>query len=322
MGASAEGYVDVREVDVQRAARDVEIVLTRAGALAGSLELGRGLAREDLVVYLQGTQRHGVRLSEDAAFDVQGLRPGTYVLDVWRRAVGGPLEREPAARIDALIVRAGETCRDPRVQGLRITGSGWALRIRVLDRASAPVARAAVSVVGRGDGSPVPTGADGVGRIRSDALPVDLGVSAFGFARRRVMGVSTDRDVVLDTGIPIRLHTDARSTGGEPPYVLNSMLSSVADDGTVRGYAWGCGYAYDQTRFDERGGLALRMPAAGVCECNVMVTVLRPDRLGSGANVELVPKPRIVVHEGVVEQVFELAIPQAAIDRALAAALR
>ncbi len=161
------------------------------------------------------------------------------------------------------------------------------------------------------------SGNDGVAFVRCDALPTDLEVSAFGFARQRLVGVSSDREVVLDAGFPIRLHTSARTSGGAPRYLLYVWLYSVGAEGATGRPAWGPELEYDSYRFDERGEFALRMPEPGLYECEVRVTVLRDDRVGAGAIVNVTPRPRIDVRASDEEQVFELSIPQAAIEEAL-----
>jgi hypothetical protein len=137
--------------------------------------------------------------------------------------------------------------------------------------------------------------------------------------------VSTDREVVLDAGFPIRLHTSAAPSGGEPKYMLGAFLYSVDANGVARGMAWGPEYTADYSaariHFDERGELALRMPAAGVYECDVYVSVLAGN-MGRGGHVELSPKPRITVLASPAEQLFELSIPEDAIKAAVEGALR
>jgi hypothetical protein len=139
------------------------------------------------------------------------------------------------------------------------------------------------------------------------------------------LNVSADREVVLDAGIPIRLRTSARPSGGEPKYMLGAMLYSVDANGARRGLAWGeeytADFSTDRTHFDTRGELALRMPAAGVYECDVQVTVLSGG-VGRGGSVDLAPHPRITVIASDAEQLFELSIPQEAVQAAVEAALK
>jgi len=321
----AAGFVAEPERDVRRGDRNVEVVLTQAGALAGSLALDPGLAYDDVTLSLTGETPQFVRLRSDATFEVAEVLPGTYSLEVRRRGANGQFEREPAALVGSLLVRAGETCRDPRIQALRIESVLATLRIRVVDRASTPLTSAAISIVGHGDARATLSKDDGVCLVRCETLPVDLDVSAFGYQRQRLADVSADREVVLDAGFPIRLRASARPSGGEPRYLLGAFLYSVDANGATRGMAWGPEYTADSSgrrvHFDEHGELALRMPDAGVYECDVQVTVLAGN-MGRGARVELSHKPRITVLPSSTEQLFELSIPEDAVKAAVESALR
>ncbi len=320
VAASAEGFVAEVGHDVHRGERDAEIVLEQAGSLAGSLDLERGLTPDDVELTLSERSRHFVQLRSDSTFDVSELLPGIYSLEVRRRGANGRLEREPAVRVDGLLVVAGETCRDPRIQALRIASVVASLRIRIVDRASTPLPGAATSIVGLENARPALSQDDGLCWVRSETLPVDLEVSAFGYLRRRLVNVSEDREVVLDVGIPIRLRTSAKPIGSSPQYLLGVRLYSVDASGVRRSPAWGpeytAGSASDRSHFDTHGELWLRMPSAGVYDCDVFVTVLR-DRVGRGASVEVSPTPRITVHASDTEQLFELSIRQKAVDAAV-----
>jgi hypothetical protein len=200
------------------------------------------------------------------------------------------------------------------------------LKLRIVDRASTRLKGAAVSIVGLANARPTLSQDDGVCLVRCETLPVDLEVSAFGYLRQRLVNVSADREVVLDAGFPIRLHTSAELSGSGPKSMLGAFLFSIDANGARCGPAWGPEYTTDYTtergHFDERRELALRMPAAGVYECDVFVTVLGDDHVGRGAPVELSPKPRITVLASPIEQLFELTIPQHAVKEAVERALR
>jgi hypothetical protein len=237
----AEGFVAESERAVRRGERNVEVVLAQAGALAGSLELDQGLRTDDVTVFLSlaGARRQLGPVSSDETFEVRGLAPGAYALDVLRRGPTGSFERETAARIEDLLVPAGETCRDPRIQRLRIESVLSTLRIRVVDRASTPLKGAAVTIVAPPRARPTLSGDDGVCLVRCETLPVDLEVAAFGYVRQRLSNVGTDRDVVLEPGFPIRLRTSLQPWGKEPKYLVGVLLYAVDAAGVRRGPAWG-----------------------------------------------------------------------------------
>jgi hypothetical protein len=317
MTTTATGFVTESDREVRRGDRNVEVVLPHAGVLAGWVKLDPGLAHDDVLLYLSSGSRQVVLLQPDATFEAKGLSPGTYSLEISRRGVNGRFEKEPAMRIENLFVAAGETCRDPRIQGVSIASVMPTLRIRIVDRASTPLERAAVAIVGVPDARPTLSDISGVCLVRCAALPVDLDVSAYGFARQRLVKVSADREVMLEAGIPIRLRIDAKASGREPAYLLDVMLFNVGADGLRRGFAWGPEYAASgYPHFDEHGELTLRMPAEGLYECRFSVIVLS-DNVGRSGLIELPTPPHITVTAGPSEQLFELSVPQAAVDAAV-----
>lgn len=318
---SAKGFVADRDREVRRGEQNVDIMLARAGALAGALDLDRDLEPREIVLFLRGREWSWIDLHPDATFELQGLAPDTYSLAVWRIGADGRKEEAPAAEVRGLEVRAGETCRDPRIQGLRVESAQRSLKIRCIDRARAPLENVAVSVVELGAVRPPMSGEDGVCRVRAKSLPVDLDVSAFGYRRQRLAAVDGDREVVLVAGFPIRLRIDARSHGSEPKYLLWVLLHDVDGQGRARGPVWGRECPAGGLQFDDRGELSLRVPAEGVYECSLQVTVLSGG-VGRGSPVRIEPNPRITVLASEAEQVFALSVPQSAVEEAVASALR
>ncbi|MCB9913620.1 MAG: carboxypeptidase regulatory-like domain-containing protein [Planctomycetes bacterium] len=317
----ANGWVERDEPAVRFGQTDVVVVLARAGALAGSLAPDGSLAAADLAIVLSGETMRYAWPRADGDFEAGELPPGTYALEVKLRNATGSAS---LARVEDLVVRAGETCRDPRVQGLRVEAPGTTVRVRVLARGGAPIPHAAVTLAGDRYGRSALSDANGVAVVRCPALPVDLEVGAMGYRRAQLLGVDGDREVVLDAGLPIVLHTAADPSGSEPAYELGVFLYAVSADGATREMAWGFEYTADpfadHVHFDAHGELALSVPAPGVYECDVHVTVLA-EGVGRGGSVLLDPKPRITVLEHVGEQRFELDVPadatRAAVQRAL-----
>ncbi len=326
LATHAQGYVTEDQREIRRGERNVEVVLARAGALAGSLALDPGLPQADLELVLSSEEREVLQLRPDSTFEATGLQPGTYSFAVRIRGADERWEREPATHVEDLLVLAGETCRDPRIQSLRIANVLPSLRIRVVDRASKPIENAGVSIARHRDKPAALSGTDGLCVVRSQTLPVDLEVSAFGYLRQSLPGVDADREVVLETGYPIRLHTSTKPGGSNPNYSVNLHLSSLDPNGNWVGPVWGsefwAGSPIERYQLDERGELALRMPAAGLYECQVGVTVLRGDGMFSGGGVELPAKPRFRVIASDTEQLFEISIPPEAIQAAVEAALK
>jgi hypothetical protein len=118
--SSADGFAEDRDRVVGHGERDILVVLARAGALAGSLELSEKFAPEDLALILKGATRQNFMLKPDATFEARNLLPGSYSLEVVRSNQTGRAVLKPGTPIEGLLVREGETCRDPRIQSLRI----------------------------------------------------------------------------------------------------------------------------------------------------------------------------------------------------------
>lgn len=312
----AGGFADDRDRDVRRGASDVEVVLAAAGGLAGSLELDEGLGFDDVFLILDGPAREPVQLRSDATFERQALVPDVYTLEVWRLGPDRRPESRPAALVEGLVVRAGETCRDPRVQDLFVENPLPTLRIRVVDRASRPLVHAVASVRGVDELRPATSGSDGVCRVRVEELPVDLHVAAFGYAPEELFGVDSDREVVLEAGIPVRLRVRVVPPAGDLVYRLGADLQVVDADGLVRGSPWGGERVGGETFLDESGELALGIPAAGVYRCGFFVSIVH-EHVGRGATVELADPPRITVVQSSDEQLFELSIPRSAVEDAV-----
>ncbi|MCC6409203.1 MAG: hypothetical protein IT453_18740 [Planctomycetes bacterium] len=318
IGATALGQTLGQDLEIPRGARGVELVLTRTGSLAGSVEFGRGVAPNDVMLFLRGGgAARNLLLGTDATFEADELAPGAYSLLVsWHAELRDPA-RSVAARVDDLVVLPGETCRDPRVQKLRIENALETLRIRVVDRASTPIEDAAIAVVGRTGATTVRSDRDGVCLVRCESLPVDLDVAAFGFASKRIEGVSLDRDVALELGFPVLLHLDVPPSANRPPCTYYAILKSVDARGEPAGLAGGA--AYKPAYFDGRGELALRLPALGTYECEVRLALTHAG-VGRGARIEIDPTPRITADTS--ERRFDLTLSAAAIDAAIAKALQ
>jgi hypothetical protein len=326
LSTHAIGYVTDERRPIQRGEQNVEVTLASGGGLAGSIELDTGLAPGDVEISLSSHPPETLALQRDSSFETSGLQPGSYSLSVRKRGADGRFEDEPAALVQGLVVQAGETCRDARIQGLRIGSTLACVRIRVLDRSAKPLRGAAVTIQGKGNERQPLSGDDGVCIVRSASFPVDLEVSAFGYLRQQLANVSVDQEVVLEAGYPIRLHTSTRPGGSKPQYTLNLHLFRVDENGRFNGPAWGqeiwSDFSGKRYQFDEHGELALRMPAAGTYDCSVGVTVSVDGRSFRGGTVVLEPNPRITVLAGDTEQLFEIAISEEAVQAAIQKALK
>ena len=131
--------------------RDVVLTLAADGALAGSVSLAAGLAREYLSIGVRpegesstprgATPMRRSELDTEGAFVVRGLAPGSYTVSVY--ASGAPVE---VAQVQGVLVEAGALARDPRLDPLEV--GDWSV-LRVLDAAGEPASRAAAHVLDR-----------------------------------------------------------------------------------------------------------------------------------------------------------------------------
>lgn len=146
---SSDGASEFRVVEP--GTRDVVLTLAADGALAGSISLGNGLAREYLTVTVRpegesvaprgATPARRSELDAEGAFVVRGLAPGSYTVSVY--ASGAPTE---VAQVQGVLVEASQLTRDPRLDPLEI--GNWSV-LRVLTADGEPASRASAHVFDR-----------------------------------------------------------------------------------------------------------------------------------------------------------------------------
>ena len=146
---SSDGASEFRVVEV--GSRDVVLTLAADGALAGSISLDAGLAREYLSV---GVRPEGAssaprgaipdrRTEVDAQgeFVVRGLAPGAYTVTLY--AAGAPTH---IVQVQGVLVEAGQLARDPRLDPLEL--GSWSV-LRVFGADGEPASRASAHVFDR-----------------------------------------------------------------------------------------------------------------------------------------------------------------------------
>ncbi|MCA8947913.1 MAG: carboxypeptidase regulatory-like domain-containing protein [Planctomycetes bacterium] len=327
--ASCDGFVATADQEVVRGATNVILVLSRAGAVAGSIALGEGQTAADFVLLIRGevppagaTQpmSRASSIRHDGTFEVSELAPGSYTLSVRRSGAAARWQRPPPAEVGGLQIVAGETCRDPRIQRIEIAGPERALQITIVDRLSTPLQHASVTVIGAEGAHPVAADSSGICRLPYDTLPVDLEVTAFGHRPRLLRGVTGDQQVALERGITVLLRCGARPTGRDPQYQLAVYLYHTAP-GRTRQHTYGATWPWGSRNFDGNGELLVRLPGPGDYECEPFVFT-SAGNVGRGAEVEMPQPRRITVLEGTEVQTFELDIPQHLVDAAVARANR
>ena len=306
-------HLDVDLAEVPVGAHGVELVLSRAGGLAGSIALAEDQGAEDFVLRIEGQgRRRTIHLRPDGTFEVARLAPGPHALEV--RLVGATEsdERGPGLRIEGLEVVSGLVNRDPRLAGIRVAGRVPKLELVVRDTWGRPVRGA--RVVGADRTGVVSATSDGQGRatLRGVELPMDVEVSAFGVRRVRLPDLEENRQVVLAAGIPVRITTGARAIPGMPPYMLRLQLLRIEGEQGAREDPFLHGAPTGALACGSDGVLELSLPLPGTYEIRPMVIVLGP--VASRASLELDPLPRIAVDDVETLQTFAIEVPMSLVE--------
>ncbi len=185
-------------VGFRRGTRGLHVVLVPEGAAEGRVVTDSGVPLERLALAFRrpapggGVTRRPVRLDASGRLRAEGLREGA-----WSFEVSVPGEEPPVARVDDVVVEAGATTADPRLDPLDVRGRVVAHRIEVVDPAGSPVAGATVSRVdlGRTVGH---TDVHGALTVVSVRPTVELSVSVDGKRRLGPRVVAGRARIVLD----------------------------------------------------------------------------------------------------------------------------
>ncbi|MFO1078483.1 MAG: carboxypeptidase-like regulatory domain-containing protein [Planctomycetota bacterium] len=321
--AKCPGYVGVERHPRPRGDEHITLVMQQAGSLAGSLRFADDRMPRSATIELRDASAKRVAIPNSSGeFRLGNLRGGTYSLVVHSPALVDADGKKQPITVEGVVIVPGETCRDPRIQDLRIESLLHAVRVTIVDRASTPVDDAWLHIVGAPATRSFKTDRNGTATVLTMTLPVDLDASAFGYRPQRVQGVAEDTRIVVDTGIEVRLHAGTAGRGSNPHWELGIELFDLEPDGTRGGLTYGEAFPHERRFFDGNGELALRLPRPGTYECQFFLFVAGDDRVGRGAPVKLQRLPRITVVESTAPQVFELDIPAGAITTAVAAALK
>jgi hypothetical protein len=314
---TCRGYVTDARHPVRLGESGVEIRLASAGSLEGTLELVEGMAPGDLdLVLVSGTNQKNSLHPQARTFRFDSLAAGVYSLQALTAASRWSSDRVPLAQVDGLQVVAGEACRDPRLQPLRIEDGRIAVRVRVLDGSRAPIREAWVVAWGMESYKTPLTNEDGECVVRVRSLPVDAEIGAVGYRGQRLSMGAQELTVVLERGNPVRFTTSLLPSGSDPEYRLRIQLFEVDASGARGSWAIRLG-PRSQDVLDGNAGSPPVLLGPGTYECQPMISVLRPDR-SAGGPLELAECPRVTVLDVPGEQRFVIEIPQAALDAALA----
>lgn len=310
VNAYRDGYLHGGMIPVTMGTRDLRCVLERGGGIAGSVALGPGQDPTDVRIALKsGRHRRYLELDGEGMFARQGLEPGAWTVTVSLRARGSL-----KTIVDGVEVASGRTTRDSRLQGLRIEGTVTKVILTIVETTGAPIERAKVDVIGRGDLSQPLSDRKGRVAIRVETLPVDLLVSAYGYRRVRLTDVRDDREVTLKKGLRIRLTTSATTHGSNPKWHVGAlvmrqdMATGAIEFPFQRIQPFGGHY------FNEKGHLDITLSEPGKWVFQPHLVILGD--VGTGGGLGIAPS-RVDVKDIPGLQTFNLDIPQSAIDKAV-----
>lgn len=295
-------------------AQGIRILLARGGSVEGSVVLDGGVRGADLEAVLLPASgpETAVRLDAGGRFRFSASVPGTCRVGVRIREA-----RAPFAIVGDVLVKAGETARDARLDPLDLRGR----------------LRSAVITVTDGDGDPVPDFVvDGDPAAGSGHLPssrgiggrarliladpsVDVVVSASGYRPASVRGVAGDRRVVLRGGIPVRLVLAGGAVPPPSPFRLEAVLVPAA---AAPGMAGHVPPAIEPRPVDGEGKLRILLPSPGRWRVSWLVT--RRGRWPSaGVGLPADVASVIDVADLDAEQTIPVSLPAGALAEALRA---
>ena len=190
-------------LDVLRGASDLVLVLPRTGGLAGSLLIPKRVMpsgfrvewthdRADPAVG-SDHRTYAVQAAEPelARFLLQALPPGPGTLRI-------TIDGHEVARIDAVVVRAGETLRDPRMQRLDLRGRVRSLRVRVDGPDGRPAENGVVRTMRSAEGAEFDWRMPGQAIVNGSAtwfvpaVPLDLCIVVPEMRRALILGVTQE----------------------------------------------------------------------------------------------------------------------------------
>jgi len=150
--AAIEGRFVEATPEVELGATGVELRLSRGGALHGSFLVEPGFDPNSIRIELRSdglaespsmvaVAERGLAIAADGSFSVSGLRPGNAALDIHD---AGDDRSAPLLSIENLVVDAGITNRDPRIQAIALSNVARRIELSVVDAAGRPLEGALV----------------------------------------------------------------------------------------------------------------------------------------------------------------------------------
>jgi len=279
-------------------------------SLRGRVLMDPGVAPDDFDLHLRSrVPGWGERLyiQFDGTFVNQALEPGPV------RLTASP-DGDPSVEIweEDFELAVGE--RRELVIDLR--GSVHFVDFTVVDEAGAPIEYAIVHPASEnaGFGESDPTRDDGRARIllTDQARPIDVLVQAIGYRITAVSGATDETTVVLESSLPVRLVVEGAPRLSPSLYRLG--VYAVSLDVPLGGFCRASG----ECRLDGPAELDLDMGIPGTGRWNLRWSLKHRDGATWSALL-LTTEPEVIeVRERETEQVFRVAAPTLAIERAVA----
>jgi len=275
-----DAYAPSEPVLFAPGARDVRVVLARGGALAGAVLFPEGLGPDAfrIVAALGPDGEREAAPGTDGAFQLAGLPPGTCALSF--QLAQGQLELLNVADI---VVRDGETTRDPRLERVDLRSAVHRLSVRVHLPDGGPANAGWVRALEAGQDR-WQTAAfvleGGVAQLLVHAWPADLVVNVPGFRVVRLEDVQSDQELTLEGGFEVRceLPADVPLPPGAKLQLTLARVGGSAEGerlqlfrGTAQAGWWSAAFGDESNTFDERRALTLAIQELGAYEATFHV---------------------------------------------------
>jgi hypothetical protein len=268
LGADHDRAQAGSKVPVEPGTTDVRLALQRQGAIEARVRFDEGLQSAVNMLAFKDGRCIGRYSQQHGRFVVADLAPGKYALRcVWGDGGGAIL-----GEVADVVVRPGETTRDPRCDPLDLAGKVHAIALQV--HAPSGAASEVLAVVHESGGKSafgqsVYLSDDGRGVLRSPWPVVDLELRIQGLRTVEVREVRSEASATFEPGFPMRLALDAAA--------LEELGERTLD---VRLAYEGAHYPrpVGSARFDAAGKAELRVCDPGTYNVQLELSEPRPDR--------------------------------------------
>jgi hypothetical protein len=303
-------------VDADPGTSGLRIVLSPAGAIAGSVTVGALVEPRDLLVTCSapgataqdGIWRWPAVPRADGSFLLEGLAAGSYHVAITPR--GGD---EIVAEFDNVRVASGETSSDERLQAIDLTKRLFACELSVFGPDGKLVSSEANVNWHATDFAITVRGGrwsqSGTVKIVSMHETLDATIDVEGLRRAIIERVQGHREVHMKPGLPVRLVMRGEGRPPELPFFLQPVLTSTTDESLE--------FGWDSRSFDIAGETRALAPAPGAYTVNVGVGRGRIFRGTLWLDIE--PPQTVTIADLPGEQTLEIRLDKAAIEKALKA---